>query len=267
MRGRREAGRVDLDDGQVGQGVDAVDRAGQDPAVLELDVELLAAFDDVMVGQDPAVAVEDDAGADAGLGDDPVVAVVGRAGHGDPDDGRADLRGDRDRRRLLVDRDRLERTDVGPLGDGGRRRRGRPIEGAGRAQREDGATGREHGGQERGGQQRAAAGPLARRDGDGAGGHRRRGRLVPALGGHRRGLVPGPGPVAAGLGARRETVEGRIGRRGRARRGRPRIDRGAAPASSGWRTARSGRSRRGSLEWPGSPAPRATRGSRRGWSA
>ena len=39
-------------------------------AVLELDVELLAALDDVVVGQDPAVAVEDDAGADAGGRDD-----------------------------------------------------------------------------------------------------------------------------------------------------------------------------------------------------
>ena len=66
-RGGRQAGRVDLDDGEVGQRVDAVDRAGQDPAVLELDVELLAALDDVVVGQDPAVAVEDDARADAGL--------------------------------------------------------------------------------------------------------------------------------------------------------------------------------------------------------
>ena len=56
-------------------------------------------------------------------------------------------------------------TDVGPLGDGGRRRRGRAIEGTGRAQREDGAAGGEHGGQERGGQEGAAAGPLARRDG------------------------------------------------------------------------------------------------------
>ena len=63
---RRQAGRVDLDDGQVGQRVDAVDGAGQDPPVLELDVELLAALDDVVVGQDPAVAVEDDARADAG---------------------------------------------------------------------------------------------------------------------------------------------------------------------------------------------------------
>ena len=65
-RGGRQAGGVDLDDGEVGQRVDAVDRAGQDAAVLELDVELLAALDDVVVGEDPAVAVEDDAGADAG---------------------------------------------------------------------------------------------------------------------------------------------------------------------------------------------------------
>ena len=67
---------VDLDDGEVGQRVDAVDRAGEDAAVLELDVELVAALDDVVVGEDPAVAVVDDAGADAGLGDDAEVAGV-----------------------------------------------------------------------------------------------------------------------------------------------------------------------------------------------
>ena len=76
--GRRQVGRLDLDDGEVGQGVDAVDGAGQDAAVLELDVELVAALDDVAVGQDPAVAVVDDARADAGLGDDAEVARVGR---------------------------------------------------------------------------------------------------------------------------------------------------------------------------------------------
>ena len=41
-RARRSAGpvAVDLDDGEVGQRVDAVDRAGEDAAVLELDVSL-----------------------------------------------------------------------------------------------------------------------------------------------------------------------------------------------------------------------------------
>ena len=57
----REAGRVDLDDREVGQRVDAVDRARQHAAVLQLDVELLATLDDVVVGEDPAVRVEDDA--------------------------------------------------------------------------------------------------------------------------------------------------------------------------------------------------------------
>ena len=61
----RQVRPVDLDDGEVGQGVDAVDGAGEDAAVLELDIELVAALDDVLVGQDPAVAVVDDAGADA----------------------------------------------------------------------------------------------------------------------------------------------------------------------------------------------------------
>ena len=105
-------GRVDLDDREVGQRVDAVDRAGQDPAVLELDVELLAALDDVVVGQDPAVAVEDDPGPDTGRRDDPVVARIGAAGDGDPHDGRADLGGHRDGRRRLVDGDRLRRPGV-----------------------------------------------------------------------------------------------------------------------------------------------------------
>ena len=98
-RGGRQVGRIDLDDGQVGQRVDAVDRAREDAPVLELDVELLAALDDVLVGQDPAVAVEDDAGADAGLGDHPEVARVRGPGDGDPDDRRADLGGDGDRGR------------------------------------------------------------------------------------------------------------------------------------------------------------------------
>ena len=119
----------DLDDREVGQGVDAVDRARQDAAVLELDVELVAALDDVVVGEDPAVAVVDDAGADAGLGDDAQVAGVRAAGDGDPDDGRADLGGDRDGRRRLVDGDGLGGADV----RAGRDRGGRG--GVGRARR------------------------------------------------------------------------------------------------------------------------------------
>ena len=55
--GGRQAGRVDLDDGEVGQGVDAVDRRRERAAVLELDRQLLrVAGDDVVVGQDQPLA-------------------------------------------------------------------------------------------------------------------------------------------------------------------------------------------------------------------
>ena len=65
----------------------------------------------------------------------------------DPDDGRADLGGDVDRGRRLVDRDRLRRADVGAL----RRDRAAdgPVEDARRAQRQDGPARREHGRQQR----------------------------------------------------------------------------------------------------------------------
>ena len=106
-RGGRQPRGVDLDDRQVGEAVDAVDRARQHPAVLELDVELGPTLDDVMVGEDPAVRVEDDARADARLRDD-AVAGVGGARDLDLHDRGADLRGDRDRRRLLVDGDGLD---------------------------------------------------------------------------------------------------------------------------------------------------------------
>ena len=68
--GDREVGLVDLDDGEVGQRVDAVDAALELAAVLELDlVSWSRALDDVAVGEDPAVRVVDHAGADAGRGD------------------------------------------------------------------------------------------------------------------------------------------------------------------------------------------------------
>ena len=101
---------VDLDDGEVGQRVDAVDLAGEDAAVQQLDLHRVAALDDVVVGEDPAVGVVDDAGADAGLGDDALVRVD-VAGDGDADDGRADLGRDGDGRRRLVDGDRLGGAD------------------------------------------------------------------------------------------------------------------------------------------------------------
>ena len=53
---------VDLDDREVGEGVDAVDRGVERAAVLERDRQLRrVARDDVVVGEDQAVRVEDDA--------------------------------------------------------------------------------------------------------------------------------------------------------------------------------------------------------------
>ena len=57
-------GRVDLDDRQVGQGVDAVDRAGHLAPVVQLDRHRGRVGDDVAVGQDPARGIEDDPRAD-----------------------------------------------------------------------------------------------------------------------------------------------------------------------------------------------------------
>ena len=63
-RSGREPGRLDLDDGQVRQRVDAVDGRVERAAVLEVDRQLLGVTgDDVVVGQDQPVGVEDDAGA------------------------------------------------------------------------------------------------------------------------------------------------------------------------------------------------------------
>jgi hypothetical protein len=87
-RGRRQPGRVDLHDRQIGQRVDPVDRAVVLGPVLQLDAEGVRAGDDVPVGEDPAVRVEDDPGADAlGLGRVDAVGIdaLGR----DPDDRRA----------------------------------------------------------------------------------------------------------------------------------------------------------------------------------
>ncbi len=56
-----------------------------------------------MVGQDPAVAVEDHAGPDTGRWDDPEVAGVVGAGDADLHYRRADRRRDGDGRRRLID--------------------------------------------------------------------------------------------------------------------------------------------------------------------
>ncbi len=57
--------RVDLDDGEVVELVDADQLGGKDAAVIEGDVDLHGAVDDVVVGEDVAVGREDDAAADA----------------------------------------------------------------------------------------------------------------------------------------------------------------------------------------------------------
>jgi hypothetical protein len=59
--------RVDLDDGEVGELVDADDASLQDAAVVEGDLDLRGSVDDVVVGDDVAVRRDDDAAADAVL--------------------------------------------------------------------------------------------------------------------------------------------------------------------------------------------------------
>ena len=58
---------VDLDDGEVGELVGADDLGVHHAAVVEGDLDLYRAFDDVVVGDDVAVRRDDDAGADAVL--------------------------------------------------------------------------------------------------------------------------------------------------------------------------------------------------------
>src|SRR5690606_1688486 len=78
QRREREAAGVDLEQGDVGVGVDADDLAGNAVAVAELDVDLLgapepvaaAARDDVGVRGDMALLVDDEAAAE------PALAVV-----------------------------------------------------------------------------------------------------------------------------------------------------------------------------------------------
>jgi hypothetical protein len=59
--------RVDLDDGEVGELVDADDLGVQDAAVMESDLDLRGSVDDVVVGDDVAVGRDDDAAAYAVL--------------------------------------------------------------------------------------------------------------------------------------------------------------------------------------------------------
>ena len=102
-RGGRQAGRLDLDDRQVGQRVDAVDGCVELAPVVEVDGEARRiALDHVVVGEDEAVRVEDHAGAGSG--------PLGALGD-DRDDRRADGLGDVDDRALATGRG-------GRVGDG-----------------------------------------------------------------------------------------------------------------------------------------------------
>ena len=144
----------------------------------------------------------------------------------DPDDGRADLGGDRDRRRRLVDGDRLDaRRRWSPAATAATSAR-RPIEGAGRAEREDGAARGEDGGQQR--RRRAASRRRSARDG--GRGRRWSGAGVGAGSYQRSGVTGGASSheraqSARGSGAGVKRSAG--GRRG-ARRARPRV--GQAPS-------------------------------------
>src|SRR5208282_120379 len=59
--------RVNLDDGEIVELVDANEFCGEDAAVIEGDVDFHGAIDDVIVGEDVAVGREDDAATDAVL--------------------------------------------------------------------------------------------------------------------------------------------------------------------------------------------------------
>ena len=162
-------------------------------------------------------------------------------------DGRADLRRDRDRRRRLIDGDRLDGAGVGAAA-GEVDARGRSIEGADGVEREDRATRCQDRGQERGRDQRPRRlSPSRRAAVAGAVGGRRRRGLVPALGGDGRDLVPGSSPVGARFGGRRVAVAAGL-RRGRSRGprlgggvrlggGRGRLDRCSGRLDRGARTA------------------------------
>ena len=81
--GQGRAG-VDLDDGEVGGLVDADDARGTAEVLRigiggELDVNLVGLFDDVVVGDDVALGIDDEAGAE-GLADLAVVAAVALVG-------------------------------------------------------------------------------------------------------------------------------------------------------------------------------------------
>ena len=134
-------GLVDLHDGEVGEGVDAVDGARELAAVLELDRELVGARDDVAVGQDPAVRVVDHARADALRRLRERVGAAGALGV-DLDDRRPDLGRGVDDRRRLVDGDR--ELGAGLLRGAELGHRGRMVERAGPLEHGHRPAGGEH---------------------------------------------------------------------------------------------------------------------------
>ena len=155
-RGRGQARCIDLHDGEVGQRIHAVDRALELAVVLQRDRQLVASLDHVMVCEDPAGRVEDDAGTDAFRVRE---RVVRRACHRvNRDDGRTDVcrRGDHGGRLIGRGRNRRGRL-AGPgnrraeRGCGGHRRRrrcGGGLERARRRQRQEGSARCEDGGEE-----------------------------------------------------------------------------------------------------------------------
>ena len=64
-RGDRKVGGVDLDDGEIGEGVDPVHLAGELAPVVQDDDQLGGIGDDMAVRHDPAVGVVDEPGAGA----------------------------------------------------------------------------------------------------------------------------------------------------------------------------------------------------------
>ena len=108
-RCRRQVFGVDLDDGEVRDLIRADDLALEATAIGQRDDELLGAVDDVVVRDDVAVTLEDDARADA-LRLDRVVEPVARDGLvGDADDSRADSLGRVHGRRVARTRDAIRR--------------------------------------------------------------------------------------------------------------------------------------------------------------
>ena len=93
MRGVAErhglkVGRFDLDDGEIVRAVGADDGGAIFLAVAERDFDLPGFGDHVVVGEDVAFFVDDEAGALTFLRDQSVEEVVGHGARGDVDDRR-----------------------------------------------------------------------------------------------------------------------------------------------------------------------------------